>query len=78
MNTTEMQFKADTGLYSTIDIEIEEKTPDSMFKADYYKIEDMKALEIFSIKYENLIRLHIPEYIKWLEEKVIELQKQIK
>lgn len=75
MTTTEMQFKADTGLYSTIDIEIEEKTPKNWFKADYYKIEDMKALEMFSIKYENCIRLHIPEYIKWLEEKVIELQQ---
>lgn len=78
MTTTEMQFKADTGLYSTIDIEIEEKTHNNWFKADYYKIEDMKALEMFSIKYENCISLHIPEYIKWLEEKVIELQKQIK
>jgi hypothetical protein len=75
MNLIEMQYKADTGNSSTVDLEIEERNPSSLLRADYYKIEDMKTLEIFSVKYEDCIRLHTPEYVKWLEEKLETLQK---
>lgn len=76
MNTTEMQYKADTGLSATIDIETEERL--KLHSDNFYKIYDMKTLDIFEVKYEDCIRLNTPEYVKWLEEKVNELQKQIK
>lgn len=68
MNTVKLQYKSDTGMSSTIDIDIEERIK---YNSDsFYKIYDMRTLEIFELKYEDCIRLHKPEYIKWLEEKV--------
>ena len=68
MNLIEMQYKADTGNSSKIGFEIEPITKRGLILID-------SDIEYEFDLSENILELHKPEYVKWLEEKVETLQK---
>lgn len=68
MNTTEMQYKADTGNIPMISITATFRL--KYIKESYFKLWDWKLANRFFNKRNGQMELYEPAYVKWLEEKV--------
>lgn len=94
MNTIQMRYKADTGnspilvldsnwLVDVIDDDNLKRKSASEIRIELQSQEPIWAIDIEDLPIEynsgdNESRIPTPEYVQWLEEKVIELQKLIK